>query len=108
MEKKAINVSDDFRQSAIEVVEKIVEKVVHEEQMMKLNKIEPNREQPRKNFDEDALVELADSIKQFGIIQPITVRKNCIGGFELISGERRLKAAKSSRKPTRTGAAVSR
>ena len=52
------------------IVEKVVEKVVHEEQMMKINKIEPNREQPRKNFEEDALIELAESIKQFGIIQP--------------------------------------
>ena len=75
------------------VVEKIVEKVVHEEQMMKLNKIEPNREQPRKNFDEDALVELADSIKQFGVIQPLIVQKKD-DYFEIIAGERRWRAAK--------------
>ncbi len=71
----------------------IVEKVVHEEQMMKLNKIEPNREQPRKNFDEDALVELADSIKQFGVIQPLIVQKKD-DYFEIIAGERRWRAAK--------------
>ena len=75
------------------VVEKIVEKVVHEEQMMKLNKIEPNREQPRKNFDEDALVELADSIKQFGVIQPLIVQKKD-DYYEIIAGERRWRAAK--------------
>ena len=75
------------------VVEKIVEKVVHEEQMMKLNKIEPNREQPRKNFDEDALVELADSIKQFGVIQPLIVQKKD-DYFEIIAGEGRWRAAK--------------
>ena len=76
-----------------EIVEKIVEKIVHEEQMMKLNKIEPNREQPRKNFDEDALVELADSIKQFGIIQPLIVQKKD-DYYEIIAGERRWRAAK--------------
>ena len=75
------------------VVEKIVEKVVHEEQMIKLNKIEPNREQPRKNFDEDALVELADSIKQFGVIQPLIVQKKD-DYYEIIAGERRWRAAK--------------
>ena len=75
------------------VVEKIVEKVVHEEQMMKINKIEPNREQPRKNFDEDALVELADSIKQFGVIQPLIVQKKD-DYYEIIAGERRWRAAK--------------
>ena len=44
-------------------------------QMMKINMVEPNRDQPRKNFEEDALLELADSIKQFGIIQPLIVGK---------------------------------
>lgn len=43
--------------------------------MMKINTVEPNREQPRKNFEEDALLELADSIKQFGILQPLIVQK---------------------------------
>ena len=45
------------------------------EQMMKINLVEPNREQPRKKFEEDGLLELADSIKQFGILQPLLVRK---------------------------------
>ena len=43
--------------------------------MVKINKVEPNREQPRKDFDEDALMELADSIRQFGILQPLLVQK---------------------------------
>ena len=43
--------------------------------MVKINKVEPNREQPRKDFDEDALMELADSIKQFGVLQPFRRRR---------------------------------
>lgn len=45
---------------------------------MKINEVEPNRDQPRKNFDEDALLELSDSIKQFGVLQPLLVRKEKI------------------------------
>ena len=63
------------------------------ETMVKIAKVEPNRDQPRKNFDEDALQELADSIKQFGLLQPILVqdRKEY---YEIIAGERRWRAAK--------------
>lgn len=63
------------------------------ETIVKITKVEPNREQPRKNFEEDALLELADSIKQFGVIQPIVVqdRKD---HYEIIAGERRWRAAK--------------
>ena len=61
--------------------------------MVLLSKIEPNREQPRKNFDEDALQELADSIKQFGIIQPLIVQQKD-GYYEIIAGERRWRAAR--------------
>jgi len=64
-----------------------------EEVMLNITKVEPNREQPRKNFDEDALLELADSIKQFGIIQPIIVQKR-EDYYEIIAGERRWRAAK--------------
>lgn len=58
-----------------------------------INKVEPNREQPRKNFDEDALVELSESIKQFGVLQPLLVqdRKDY---YEIVAGERRWRAAK--------------
>ena len=63
------------------------------EQMMKINMVEPNRDQPRKNFEEDALLELADSIKQFGILQPLIVRKRK-DYYEIIAGERRWRAAK--------------
>lgn len=63
------------------------------ETMVKLTMVEPNGEQPRKNFDEDSLLELAESIKQFGLLQPIIVqdRKN---HYEIIAGERRWRAAK--------------
>lgn len=63
------------------------------EQMIKINLVEPNRDQPRKNFEEDALLELADSIKQFGILQPLLVRKRK-DYYEIIAGERRWRAAK--------------
>ena len=63
------------------------------EQMVKISKIEPNREQPRRHFEEDALLELADSIKQFGVLQPLLVQKKG-DFFEIIAGERRWRAAK--------------
>ena len=62
-------------------------------QMMKINMVEPNRDQPRKKFDEDAILELADSIKQFGVLQPLLVRKNK-DYYEIIAGERRWRASK--------------
>lgn len=68
--------------------EKAVESI-----FVNINKVEPNREQPRKNFDEDALVELSESIKQFGVLQPLLVqdRKDY---YEIVAGERRWRAAK--------------
>ena len=61
----------------IKVVEKIVEKVVEKpaDIFLKLSEIVPNSEQPRKDFDEDALMELSESIKQFGVLQPLLVQK---------------------------------
>lgn len=61
--------------------------------MMDIDKVEPNREQPRKNFDEDALLELSESIKQFGVIQPLIVQDRKTY-YEIIAGERRWRAAK--------------
>lgn len=61
--------------------------------IMDINKVEPNREQPRKNFDEDALLELSESIKQFGVIQPLIVQDRKTY-YEIIAGERRWRAAK--------------
>ena len=66
-------------------VEKIVEKIVEvpKETYLRIDEIEPNRFQPRKNFDEDSLQELADSIRQFGVIQPLVVQKTDYDFYEL-------------------------
>ncbi|MBR6791466.1 MAG: ParB/RepB/Spo0J family partition protein [Oscillospiraceae bacterium] len=61
---------------------------------VRLSEIEPNRGQPRRNFDENALAELADSIREHGIIQPLLVRKLETGGYQLVAGERRWRAAR--------------
>ena len=61
--------------------------------MMNITKVEPNREQPRKKFDEDALLELSESIKQFGVLQPLLVQERD-DYYEIIAGERRWRAAK--------------
>lgn len=61
--------------------------------MVKISSVEPNREQPRKVFEEDSLIELADSIKQFGVLQPLLVQKRD-DYYEIIAGERRWRAAK--------------
>ncbi len=60
---------------------------------VRISQVEPNREQPRQNFDEAGLSELADSIKQYGVIQPLIVRKKD-NYYEIIAGERRWRAAK--------------
>lgn len=79
----------------VKVVKKVVEKVVEKpvEMKLKISEIEPNREQPRKSFDEDGLIELSESIKQFGVLQPILVQKKD-DYYEIIAGERRWRAAK--------------
>ena len=61
--------------------------------MIDINKVEPNREQPRKKFDEDALIELSESIKQFGILQPLLCQDRD-DYYEIVAGERRWRAAK--------------
>ena len=76
------------------VVERVVEKVVEKPEMkVKISKVGPNRSQPRKQFNEDSLMELADSIKQFGVLQPLLVQEKN-GFYEIIAGERRWRAAK--------------
>ena len=63
------------------------------EMLVKISKVEPNRNQPRKQFDEDALVELSESIKQYGVLQPLLVSDKG-EYYEIIAGERRWRAAK--------------
>jgi ParB family chromosome partitioning protein len=66
---------------------------VSRETLININEIEPNKAQPRKNFDEDSLQELADSIKQYGVIQPLILQKRD-NSYEIIAGERRWRAAR--------------
>lgn len=63
-------------------------------QTLAINEIVPNKEQPRKTFDEGALQELADSITQHGVLQPLLVRPLTTGGYQLIAGERRWRASR--------------
>ena len=76
------------------IVKEVVKEVVKEIETIPINKIEPNQSQPRKNFNEDSLQELADSIKQHGLIEPLIVQKGKKGFYQIIAGERRWRAAK--------------
>ena len=84
---KKVAKSDDIK------VKKEESAIKNGEMMVKINQVEPNRDQPRREFDEDSLMELADSIKQFGILQPLIVQKKK-DYYEIIAGERRWRAAK--------------
>ena len=79
------------KEKKVKVVEKVVEKPT--EIKLKINEVEPNRNQPRQKFDEEALQELAESIRQFGVLQPLIVQKRK-DYYEIIAGERRWRAAK--------------
>jgi ParB family chromosome partitioning protein len=80
----------DFDKLENNIIENASEKDVKK---IKLDEIRSNPYQPRKTFNEESLKELADSIKEFGVIQPIILKKS-VKGYELIAGERRCKAAK--------------
>ncbi|MCD8026323.1 MAG: ParB/RepB/Spo0J family partition protein [Clostridiales bacterium] len=62
--------------------------------VVKISEIEPNRSQPRKDFDESALGELAESISQHGLLQPLLVRPLALGGYQIVAGERRYRACR--------------
>ena len=62
--------------------------------VLKISEIEPNRDQPRKEFEEESMAELADSIAQHGILQPLLVRPIFGGGYQIVAGERRWRAAR--------------
>lgn len=89
--KIAHSKSKDAAPERVVEIEKIVE--VPADHFVKVTEIEPNRAQPRRNFDEDALLELADSIRQYGVLNPILVQKKG-DYYEIIAGERRWRAAK--------------
>jgi len=61
---------------------------------LRISEIEPNRDQPRKNFSDDAIAALADSIREHGMLQPILVRPVSSGGYQIVAGERRWRAAR--------------
>lgn len=75
-------------------VDNSVEEINASTNKLKLMEIEPNHDQPRKVFDEKALSELADSISQHGVLQPLVVRPMTNGGYQLVAGERRWRAAR--------------
>lgn len=75
---------------------KVVKEVIKEVDTIDINKIEPNNNQPRKNFNEDKIHELAESIKQHGLIEPLIVQKGKKGFYTIIAGERRWRAAREA------------
>ena len=86
---------DDKEETKTKIVEKKVIVKEPSETVLKINDIEPNRNQPRTFFDEDTLEELADSIKQYGVIEPLVVTKKD-AHYEIIAGERRWRASKKA------------
>ncbi len=88
-----INVEEKKKEDNVVVKEVVKEVKVPVETKVKLSLIEPNKDQPRKAFDEDALIELSESIKQYGVLQPLLVQKKD-DYYEIIAGERRWRAAK--------------
>lgn len=92
---EASNNTTDNKKDNVKVVKQVKEviKEVPAKTKLKVSEIEPNTLQPRKEFNEDALAELADSIKKFGIIEPIVVSKKG-KGYQIIAGERRWRAAR--------------
>lgn len=97
-EQENKTVSDEKNLSSLDNLDKNKKNTNNQEEnkgefLLNINEVEPNRSQPRKEFDEDALLELADSIKQYGILQPLIVQKKK-EYYEIIAGERRWRAAK--------------
>ncbi|MFQ7575675.1 MAG: ParB/RepB/Spo0J family partition protein [Lachnospira sp.] len=88
-------IPEDVNEENVVVKEVVKEVIVKEpaETKVRISQVEPNREQPRKIFDEDALIELSESIKQYGVLQPLLVQKKD-NYYEIIAGERRWRAAK--------------
>ena len=87
---KTVKTVKEEKKVAVDTKKSSQQETSNGERMMKISMIEPNREQPRKKFDEDALQELSESIKQYGILQPLLVSDK----KEIVAGERRWRAAK--------------
>ncbi len=87
--------AEEAKDTSAEAAVKKKEKAKKDDQMININLIEPNRDQPRKQFDEEAIDELADSIKKHGLINPVIVKKNN-DYYEIIAGERRWRACKKA------------
>lgn len=88
------NSSQDSEPKVKTVTKEVIKEVIKEvEQKVNINLVEPNKSQPRKQFDEEALGELSESIKQFGILEPLLVTKKD-DYYEIIAGERRWRAAR--------------
>lgn len=83
----------EYKEKGTEIQNKKDREESGSETLVKITKVEPNRDQPRKNFDEDSLLELSESIKQFGLLQPILVQDRKTY-YEIVAGERRWRAAK--------------
>ena len=81
------------------VASQSTENIKDKVQEIEVEKIRPNRYQPREEFDEAALSELAESVSRYGVLQPVLLRKLPEEGYELIAGERRLRAAKAAGLP---------
>jgi ParB family chromosome partitioning protein len=90
---KTVKTVKEEKKVAVDTKKSSQQETSNGERMIKISMIEPNREQPRKKFDEDALQELSESIKQYGILQPLLVsdKKDY---YEIVAGERRWRAAK--------------
>ena len=90
---KTVKTVKEEKKVAVDTKKSSQQETSNGERMMKISMIEPNREQPRKKFDEDAFQELSESIKQYGILQPLLVsdKKDY---YEIVAGERRWRAAK--------------
>ena len=90
---KTVKTVKEEKKVAVDTKKSSQQETSNGERMMKISMIEPNREQPRKKFDEDALQELSESIKQYGILQPLLVsdKKDY---YEIVAGERRWRSAK--------------
>ncbi|MCQ2439924.1 MAG: ParB/RepB/Spo0J family partition protein [Oscillospiraceae bacterium] len=83
-----------FGEEETEVFEPETESAKKETEMLPISRVEPRAAQPRKEFDPEKLEELADSIREYGMIQPITVRSMDRGYYQIIAGERRWRAAR--------------